>query len=506
MRSLVLLEPACFDLARGTARGRGARRATWPRRSPPPRTRRCRRGTSSPSSPPAWASRRPRRGPRPGGERRPAAAAPAPVGRGPATPTRCRAVPRGHGRLRARCTRRRPRRSSAGCRPPDAGRGRPPRAGRPAGDGVAAGGLGAVAPVGRRRGSARRAGGAVARAAHTGPMVDARRWLLTRPERGNPQTRLDDRHPGDRAWSEGNLVTPLIHGAAYFRALYRAIEATGEGDLVLFTDWQGDGDERLTGEPGQRGGRGARPARTSAASDVHGPGVALPPRPDRLLRHREPPPRRAAAAARAPRCCSTCGCAPAARTTRSSWWSGTGTTRARDVAFVGGIDLAHNRRDDADHGGDPQPQPLTEEYGAHPPWHDVQVAIRGPAVHDVETVFRERWDDPAPLSRAPWRRAGRPAPPASTARPTRCPRSGRPRPRPATTSSSCCGPTPTSGSAATTPSPRGGERSVARGYAKAVRAGRAARLRRGPVLLGARRRSRLRGAAARAARAARWSS
>jgi phosphatidylserine/phosphatidylglycerophosphate/cardiolipin synthase-like enzyme len=30
--------------------------------------------------------------------------------------------------------------------------------------------------------------------------------------------------------------------------------------------------------------------------------------------------------------------------------------------------------------------------------------IHGPAVHDVETVFRERWEDPTPLSQAPWRR------------------------------------------------------------------------------------------------------
>jgi phosphatidylserine/phosphatidylglycerophosphate/cardiolipin synthase-like enzyme len=29
------------------------------------------------------------------------------------------------------------------------------------------------------------------------------------------------------------------------------------------------------------------------------------------------------------------------------------------------------------------------------------VAITGPAVHDVETTFRERWEDPAPLSRRP---------------------------------------------------------------------------------------------------------
>lgn len=43
-------------------------------------------------------------------------------------------------------------------------------------------------------------------------------------------------------------------------------------------------------------------------------------------------------------------------------------------------------------------------YGPRPPFHDVQVAIRGPAVGDVEAIFRERWEDPAPLSRSPMRR------------------------------------------------------------------------------------------------------
>ena len=75
-----------------------------------------------------------------------------------------------------------------------------------------------------------------------------------------------------------------------------------------------------------------------------------------------------------------------------------------DVAFVGGIDLCHSRRDDRDHAGDPQSQPMADAYGDRPPWHDVQVAIRGPAVGTVEYVFRERWTDPQPLSRAPWRR------------------------------------------------------------------------------------------------------
>src|ERR1700759_4635577 len=75
-------------------------------------------------------------------------------------------------------------------------------------------------------------------------------WMLTKTERANPDTRLDDRHLGDQAWSTGNLVQPLIHGASYFPVLHEAVEATRAGDLVFFTDWQGDADERLTGEPG----------------------------------------------------------------------------------------------------------------------------------------------------------------------------------------------------------------------------------------------------------------
>jgi phosphatidylserine/phosphatidylglycerophosphate/cardiolipin synthase-like enzyme len=65
-----------------------------------------------------------------------------------------------------------------------------------------------------------------------------------------------------------------------------------------------------------------------------------------------------------------------------------------DVAYVGGIDLCHGRRDDHMHGGDEQPCPLGAAYGPRPPWHDVQIAIQGPAVADIETVFRERWEDP----------------------------------------------------------------------------------------------------------------
>ena len=224
-------------------------------------------------------------------------------------------------------------------------------------------------------------------------------WLLTKDERGNPATRLDDAHPGDQAWSEGNLVRPLVHGATYFAELHERIEATREGDLIFFTDWQGDADERLTGEPGSevaevlaradergvdvrglvwrshqqmlgftagenrrlgedlqaRGAEALLDMRVRTGGSHHQKMV--------VIRHRDDP--------------------------------------TRDIAYVGGIDLCHSRRDDADHHGDPQALKMAREYGPTPPWHDLQAAISGPAVYDVETVFRERWEDPTPLSRSP---------------------------------------------------------------------------------------------------------
>jgi phosphatidylserine/phosphatidylglycerophosphate/cardiolipin synthase-like enzyme len=295
--------------------------------------------------------------------------------------------------------------------------------------------------------------------------VDPAQWLLTKAERGNPSTVLDDRHPGEQAWSTGNLVRPLIHGASYFAALHAAIEATRAGDLVYFTDWQGDADERLTGEPGSevvevlgradergvdvrglvwrshldqtgffatenrhlgeqlqhRGAEALLDMRVRTGGSHHQKFV--------VVRHRDDP--------------------------------------SRDVAFVGGMDLAHNRRDDADHGGDPQPQRLTEEYGDHPPWHDVQVEIRGPAVHDVETVFRERWLDPTPLSRSPIRKAVDLVRHHDTS-PDGLPEQWPPPPEAGPHTVQLLRTYPNLRHGRDYPFARGGERSVARGYSKAV--------------------------------------
>jgi phosphatidylserine/phosphatidylglycerophosphate/cardiolipin synthase-like enzyme len=223
-------------------------------------------------------------------------------------------------------------------------------------------------------------------------------WFLTAQERGNPATRLDAAHPDGAAWTTGNDVRSLIHGATYFAELLGLVSAMESGDLLLFTDWRGDPDERLT-EAGPRvgelfaaaaergvvvrglvwrshmdllqfskqenrhlgevidaaGGQGLLDMRVRPGGSHHMKLV--------VLRHADHP--------------------------------------ERDVAFVGGIDLCHSRRDDAAHHGDPQAQPMAAIYGDRPPWHDLQLMIRGPAVRDVETVFRERWEDPAPPTRNP---------------------------------------------------------------------------------------------------------
>jgi hypothetical protein len=71
-------------------------------------------------------------------------------------------------------------------------------------------------------------------------------WFLTPAERGNPDTELDRGGPG---YSTGNEVRPLVHGQAYFAELCAAVGAQRAGDLLLFTDWRGDPDERLAGHP-----------------------------------------------------------------------------------------------------------------------------------------------------------------------------------------------------------------------------------------------------------------
>jgi phosphatidylserine/phosphatidylglycerophosphate/cardiolipin synthase-like enzyme len=206
------------------------------------------------------------------------------------------------------------------------------------------------------------------------------------------------------AWTAGNEVRALVHGAEYFARLAAEVRALDAGDLLLFTDWRGDPDEivdaatatsaaALFADAARRGvvvkglvwrSHWDRLAFSAAenrqlSEDIEAAGgqCLLDMRVRRggshhqkfvVLRHRSDP--------------------------------------ERDIAFVGGIDLCHSRHDDSAHAGDAQRQPMAAIYGSRPPWHDVQLQIRGPAVGDVEAVFRERWDDPSPLVSNPVHRAG----------------------------------------------------------------------------------------------------
>jgi phosphatidylserine/phosphatidylglycerophosphate/cardiolipin synthase-like enzyme len=293
-------------------------------------------------------------------------------------------------------------------------------------------------------------------------------WFLTPTERANPGTTIDERRSDGVAWTVGNRVEVLVDGAEYFRRLHRELCGLERGDRVHLTDWEGDPDEQLDGP-----GTGI----ATVLCDLARRGVEV-----RGLLWRSHP-----------------------RQTHFAEQDNTALVRAvneaggemvldervrrggshhqklvlirradpgADVAFVGGIDLCHGRHDDGRHEGDAQAVDLNPRYGARPPWHDLQLEIRGPAVGDLTHTFRERWSDPTPLDhRNPLRAAAR--------RVTRQPR--RPDPLPPARPDP-----PAAGTMAvqvlrTYPAKRPpfpfaprGERSIARAYEKAL--GRARRL------------------------------
>jgi phosphatidylserine/phosphatidylglycerophosphate/cardiolipin synthase-like enzyme len=224
-------------------------------------------------------------------------------------------------------------------------------------------------------------------------------WFLTSAERGNEFSALDRRHPNALAYSTGNQVETLVHGATYFRRLLEAIRELGAGDRLYFTDWRGDPDQRLSDDADCEVGEVlAAAARRGAIVK----GLLWRSHMDRLgfsakeNRHLGVQVNSAGGEVLLDQ---------RVRLGGSHHQKLVVIRHARgpenDIAFVGGIDLCHSRRDDADHHGDEQHQAMAPVYGERPPWHDAQVAIQGPAVGDLEFCFRERWDDRGPLSRDP---------------------------------------------------------------------------------------------------------
>jgi len=230
-------------------------------------------------------------------------------------------------------------------------------------------------------------------------------WFLSADERGNTATGIDShRDPREgphAAWSTGNLVRPLVHGATYFAELLAAVQALRSGDHLFFTDWRGDPDERLAGP----GTEVAAVLAAAAARGVVVRGLLWRSHLDRFRYHehenRELGEQIQAAGGE---CLLDMRVRPGGSHHQKLAILRHPGRPERDVAYLGGIDLCHGRKDDHTHAGDDQPCPLGAAYGPRPAWHDVQVAVHGPAVRDLEITFRERWEDPAPLTRNPYRR------------------------------------------------------------------------------------------------------
>jgi phosphatidylserine/phosphatidylglycerophosphate/cardiolipin synthase-like enzyme len=220
-------------------------------------------------------------------------------------------------------------------------------------------------------------------------------WFLSAGERGNTAT---DVHAGDgpQAWSEGNLVRPLIHGATYFARLHEELSDLQAGDRIWFTDWRGDGDERLTPDGPEIGELLAKLAR--AGVEVrgliwrsHGERVSAP-MSGRSNEHFSREVNDAGGEVLLDQRVRLFGCHHQKLVVIRRR-----DDPSRDIAFVGGIDLSHSRRDDANHAGDPQAVEMDSRYGKRPPWHDAAIELRGPVVADVLELFAERWNDPHPL-------------------------------------------------------------------------------------------------------------
>ena len=218
-------------------------------------------------------------------------------------------------------------------------------------------------------------------------------WFLAEGDRANQATDL-------RMFTTGNLVQPLIDGRGYFGRLCAELEATRAGDQVYLLDFRGDLDERLDG-PGSEVGEILGLA---ARRGVGVFGLLWRSHPKALRQSEE-------ANAEFVRRIDADGgqLLLDARTRRGgSHHQKLVVVRhpgapEQDVAFVGGIDLGYSRNDDSRHLGDPQVMTFPDTYGRRPPWHDIQAEVRGPAVHDLEHSFRERWygssvlDVPSPL-------------------------------------------------------------------------------------------------------------
>jgi phosphatidylserine/phosphatidylglycerophosphate/cardiolipin synthase-like enzyme len=221
-------------------------------------------------------------------------------------------------------------------------------------------------------------------------MQEGHPWFLDASERVHEGASL----VREVAWTDGNLVTPLVHGRPYFARLAETLQPLRPGDVLCLADWRGDDDELLTDD----GPPLAVFLAELARRQVEVRGLLWRSHPKAMGFHEEEQTEIASIV-------NSAGgevlLDERVRRAGSHHQKLVVVHRPddtdNDVAFVGGIDLCHGRRDDERHLGDPQAEHLDPRYGERAPWHDVADEVHGPAVAQLFETFRERWNDRTPV-------------------------------------------------------------------------------------------------------------
>ena len=257
---------------------------------------------------------------------------------------------------------------------------------------------------------------------------DPRDWFLTHEERENPHTRIDEIRGAARRGATATPCAPSCTAAPTSPSSTSGSATWGRGDRLYFADWQRRPRRAADRRPGlhaqqPRSSRPSGAASTSAAccGARTGTGSASAPHGTATSARRSGRPAASA--------CGTCGCAPAARTTRSSWCSGTATTRAATSRTSAASTSATAAATTSDHHGDAQaarageglrPDPgLARRPGRDPGpggarrGDDVPRAVGGqhPAHPEPRPPAVEPVPPRGPVTRARWVTRRRPPPP-----------------------------------------------------------------------------------------------
>lgn len=240
------------------------------------------------------------------------------------------------------------------------------------------------------------------------PILKAEEWFLTSSEILQSTSGFDRHNLGISDYTHGNLLTPLITGEPFMKALYEDIEMTNGGDdLIYLTGWLTRPDVMLLPQTNES-------ASKSKIGDVWSRAISrnvstlslvwrnlVPGMLDLVENFQkivfETGEKYGLGADRANVVIDGRSPLPSGSHHQKS----SVVKRAGEaVGYVGGIDLAHQRWDTPDHCCAQSPPCASCEAVKRQPdmgdiigWQDVHTRIRGPAVLDIEGNFVARWND-----------------------------------------------------------------------------------------------------------------